>query len=569
MKSLLILSTVVILMTASVSLAQPILTVTPDAVETSGDIIEIKWTGIESPTSYDKIAIYYPPDADVDYPIGWVACTNSSTWKEGYGMASIPLVNVRETYVFRLWLGKQETVSSMSNNVTFVNPSEPGKAYLARTNSTSEMRVNWISGHASDTPFVFWGLTPQTMNNTASGTTRTYTVDQLCGSVASSSTYFRDPGMINDAVMTGLTPSTQYYYYVGSESTGTSKVYNFISAPEISTEAYVIAFGDLGLQVPFIGNFDLQQPAIMTVANMYTVMTAPFDESPFTKKLGLVSAVGDNTQPPWNIHHIGDISYARGKSFVWDYYQDFIEKVASMGSYMVSIGNHEYDYSGQPFAPSWSDYGGDSGGECGVPYDTRYHMPGAEGTPQQNRWYSYEQGPIHFTMMSAEEDFLVGSPQYNWILQDLQSVDRTRTPWLIFSGHRPMYDSVNQETETGMYSHLQDAYEPLFVEYDVNMGFFAHVHAYERTCGMTNWTCTANDNEGTVHILMGMAGNTDINPWAGEDDDSEGDGEKPQPDFSVFRTQNFGYTRFFANMTDLYFDLHLNWLTIYHILYQE
>ena len=105
----------------------------------------------------------------------------------------------------------------------------------------------------------------------------------------------------------------------------------------------------------------------------------------------------------------------------------------------------------------------DSGGECGVPYDTYFPMP----TPATDKpWYSIEQGPVHFTIISTEHDWkpnseqvsfgcphsvfaksghvlfvidIVKTPlfleQYNWIKSDMASVDRTRTPWLIFTGY--------------------------------------------------------------------------------------------------------------------------------------
>ncbi len=46
-----------------------------------------------------------------------------------------------------------------------------------------------------------------------------------------------------------------------------------------------------------------------------------------------------------------------------------------------------------------------------------------------NLWFSFEYGPAHFTFMSTEHNSSVGSPQHDWIVQDLQSVDRSRTPW--------------------------------------------------------------------------------------------------------------------------------------------
>jgi hypothetical protein len=32
-----------------------------------------------------------------------------------------------------------------------------------------------------------------------------------------------------------------------------------------------------------------------------------------------------------------------------------------------------------------------------------------------------------------------GSEQYAWLIADLSSCNRTRTPWVVLGGHRPMY----------------------------------------------------------------------------------------------------------------------------------
>jgi hypothetical protein len=39
-------------------------------------------------------------------------------------------------------------------------------------------------------------------------------------------------------------------------------------------------------------------------------------------------------------------------------------------------------------------------------------------------------GPIHFLQYDSETPFVPGSLQYEWILNDLASVDRTKTPWV-------------------------------------------------------------------------------------------------------------------------------------------
>lgn len=57
-------------------------------------------------------------------------------------------------------------------------------------------------------------------------------------------------------------------------------------------------------------------------------------------------------------------------------------------------------------------------------------MPG-EDPSTRNLWYSFNQGPIHFILMSSEHDFTQGSAQYKWILNDLAAVDKEVTPWIV------------------------------------------------------------------------------------------------------------------------------------------
>lgn len=47
--------------------------------------------------------------------------------------------------------------------------------------------------------------------------------------------------------------ATRYYYQVGSEGSGFSSEYSFVSAPApgAATEADVFAFGDMGTLLPF------------------------------------------------------------------------------------------------------------------------------------------------------------------------------------------------------------------------------------------------------------------------------------------------------------------------------
>ena len=55
--------------------------------------------------------------------------------------------------------------------------------------------------------------------------------------------------------------------------------------------------------------------------------------------------------------------------------------------------------------------------------------------------YSYDYGMVHMVMLSTEHDYRPGSVQYQWLENDLKSVDRSKTPFVMVGGHRPMYCS--------------------------------------------------------------------------------------------------------------------------------
>lgn len=71
-----------------------------------------------------------------------------------------------------------------------------------------------------------------------------------------------------------------------------------------------------------------------------------------------------------------------------------------------------------------------AGGECGVPMERRFQMPfPAVG----DQWYSFDYGPIHFLQTSTEQPFGAGSPQWQFVVNDLMQVNRSITPWVVVS----------------------------------------------------------------------------------------------------------------------------------------
>ena len=83
------------------------------------------------------------------------------------------------------------------------------------------------------------------------------------------------------------------------------------------------------------------------------------------------------------ILHFGDLSYARGRGYIWDQFMTQMTWISERVPYMVGVGNHEYDHvnggekdpsgsEGEGFHPSWGNYGEDGHGECGVPTMHRF-----------------------------------------------------------------------------------------------------------------------------------------------------------------------------------------------------
>jgi acid phosphatase type 7 len=130
--------------------------------------------------------------------------------------------------------------------------------------------------------------------------------------------------------------------------------------------------------------------------------------------------------------------------------------------------------------------GDDSGGEGSVPTFRRFRSPGSGSgdpavIPVGNAifWYSLSIGCVHVLQLSSEHDFTIGSQQFLWIQDDLNRVDRSVTPWVVVTLHRPMMTPVagsQFNTSVGMILNLEN----LFLEYGVDLVLGGHVHSYER-----------------------------------------------------------------------------------------
>ena len=98
-----------------------------------------------------------------------------------------------------------------------------------------------------------------------------------------------------------------------------------------------------------------------------------------------------------------------------------------------------------PGTSSWQYYGNatDSGGECSQATSMVFPLPAAATTAAP--YYAFASGPVFLVVLSTEHDFTTGSAQLQWLGATLKGVNRTATPFLIVSAHRPMYIDSNCE----------------------------------------------------------------------------------------------------------------------------
>jgi hypothetical protein len=176
---------------------------------------------------------------------------------------------------------------------------------------------------------------------------------------------------------------------------------------------------------------------------------------------------------------------------------------------MVSDGDQEDDWNNELFAAPYNGirqmlahlpFQGAMGNheKSGVLFSTYlpYPFPPGAGGENGNYW-SFDYGKVHVTIIDQYADYLPGSDQYTWLVDDLSI---TRAKWKVVVIHEPGYASGHHANNTD----VQDYIQPLCELYGVQLVFAGHNHYYSRA--------TVN---GVVHITTAGGGATLYDPEDG------------------------------------------------------
>jgi hypothetical protein len=591
---LLIILLLGLLLCTGLALADSI-TFSPLVIADPDEIHTISWQMSTKPDFGDAVVVYLVPDSTFvpveDGPekkaVGFFYPASEDPQGTGKGSVKLPIYLSRDMafyFEYRRTVSSVTTVLAHSKLLVDSLAVKCSQFHLATTHINGQMLVQYTtSDDQKDNHIVQVDTSPDFSNSRffqANDTKRTYSIADMYEKPATDPKFFFDPGRFREGLLTGLQPSLRYHYrIVNDQKKVLSKSFSFISAPYVGspdsyTDLYI--FGDLGVALPFFTTVQQQTPSAKTTTSIETQLA-------------------QNPNKHASLLLIGDLSYARGYSWLWEYFFRQIEPISSQIPFHVSIGNHEYDYLKQPWKPDWSDFKTDSGGEGGVPVFRRFTMPDdfhvTPYTPssfyrdeetiayaarkERGLAYSYNNGVVHIIVFSAEHNFTKGSAQWKFIERDLKSVDRKVTPWVIVTSHRPMYCTSTgcsidpAQEDKKMDWRLRQELEALLVENRVHLYIAGHNHHYARSSMISGKYKTIDDDDvmkvvdgvthykyrAPVHVLTGAAGNPYEPPYQPFNPMVK-DGSIPilhhvTPEWLQFRTMSFGYSNIKANYTHL------------------
>ncbi|MEI6915659.1 MAG: metallophosphoesterase family protein [Armatimonadota bacterium] len=298
--------------------------------------------------------------------------------------------------------------------------------------------------------------------------------------------------------LTGLTPSTKYYYSVGT----TTQVqaygagYYFVTPPVAGTAKPT--------RIWAMGDFGWGSPSQQSVRNAYYTYTG----SVYTD-LGL--SLGDNEQ-----HNGLDVDY---QTNVFSIYATFMHK----STFWPGLGNHDVDQASDPSLdiPYFRNFTLPANGECG----------GVASLTE--KYFSFDYGNIHVIELDSQTSSRLSTGEMaEWLRRDLAA---NRSMWTIAYWHHPPYTHGTHNSDTDAQStQIRENLLPILEQGGVDVVLCGHSHVYERSWLIDgNYTVSTNINkinsgngrigsggaykkptpgpgahEGTVYCVVGTGGTT-------------------------------------------------------------
>ena len=286
-----------------------------------------------------------------------------------------------------------------------------------QSQTTTSTHIRWRTDLDTDAR-VLYGLAP----------------DQLTESVIST-----DVGVHHDVELTGLMPSTRYYYSVGTttqELIGADSDHHFDTSPPTG-ESHPI-------RIWAIGDSGTANGASLSVRDAYR-STFGYEGT------DLLLMLGDNAY--------NDGTRAEYQAAVFDMFPELLRQTPVW----PTRGNHE---------------------KSEVVYQELFTLPTlgqAGGMPSGTEaYYSFDHGNIHFICLDSEgSNRTAGGAMATWLASDLACTDQE---WIIAFWHHPPYTKGSHDSDDeSKLIEMRQNFLPILEAGGVDLVLSGHSHSYERS----------------------------------------------------------------------------------------
>lgn len=427
-------------------------------------------------------------------------------------------------------------------------PFRPEQISVSLSSDYDSVWISWITGEFEIGDYIL-PLDPESVQSVVQyGLFRTgITYEEIGYSLVYTQQYPNEglkkyaSGIIHHVQLTGLEPDTLYQYQCGDPFIpAMSDVHYFRTMPMSTTTDYprrIAVVGDLGLSyntTSTFGHLMSNHPDLVLLvggisyADLYLTNGTEFYCSSCS---------------------LGDDPMRETYQPRWDYWGRFMQPLIANVPIMVAAGEHEIEKQADNLTF--------------VAYSSRFAFPYEESSSSSTVYYSFNAGGIHFVILGAYVSYDKSSDQFKWLESDLANVDRSITPWLVAAWYPPWYSTYKVHYKEAECMKME--MEELLYSYGVDIVFNGHVHAYERSNRVYNYSL---DPCGPVYITVGDGGSQEM--IAIEHADEPGNCPDPsatpynyiggfcafnftsgpaagqfcwdeQPDYSAYRESSFGY----------------------------
>ena len=252
-----------------------------------------------------------------------------------------------------------------------------------------------------------------------------------------------------------LEPGTTYYYQLGSEKGGMSKVGQFKTAAKEQDSFKFIHIGDT--QVAFWNE---------NVYNESAYAADTFEQA--------LKIAGDNVD---FIVHGGDVVERGEIEDEWLDLTDQMEESLLSVPIVVAPGNHE-------------DMTANRDGQD-LPYLFNQHInqPITNEAVNSGSYFSFDYHNMHFILVNTEDNRLsadnfnetaIGMKQMEWLREDLEKSQQNPKDWTIVAQHKPIFSKSYWSFDQDIRRNRFDL-QALFDEFNVDLVLQAHSHVLSRT----------------------------------------------------------------------------------------